>query len=59
MPHPRPTPEPPEEGWDFEQVLKQLLRLPPPQTKSLRARARQAGRRAHAKKARPQVSSSA
>ncbi len=54
-----PRTESPEELRDFEQVLKQLLRLPPPKTKPVRARARQTARLVRAKKARRLVSSSA
>ncbi len=50
-------PESPEALRDFEHVLKQLLRLPPPKTKAVRAR--QTARLVRAKKARRPVSSSA
>lgn len=59
MPHSAPSPETPEELRDFEQVLKRLLRLPPPQAKPARTLDRRAARLARAKKARRQVSSSA
>lgn len=59
MRQPPPTTETPKELDDFEQVLKQLLRLPPPTTTPVRTRARHAARLARPKKTRRQVSSSA
>ena len=59
MPCPAPTTKTPEEVPAFEQVLKQLLRLPPLPPKPTRALSRRAARLARTKKARRPVSSSA